>query len=74
VAPLLAIGIQWGCAREHTMAVSSIGAATSAVSKAISAKPAPPPAAASTQTTPATNHKKHHPQVGQQGHQVNKLV
>jgi hypothetical protein len=37
-------------------------------------KPAPPSPKASTQPAPAASHKKHQPQVGQQGHRVNKLV
>jgi hypothetical protein len=56
------------------MAVSNIGASTGAVSKATPAKPAHPPAKSSTQPAPAASHKKHQPQVAQQGHRVNKLV
>jgi hypothetical protein len=56
------------------MAVSSIGASAGAVSKAAPAKPVHPPAKSSTQPAPAASHKNRQPQVGQQGHRVNKLV
>jgi hypothetical protein len=59
---------------EHSMGISSIGAATSAAPKSLPVKSPPPNTAASTQTAPTTGHKKHHPQIGQRGSLVNKLV
>jgi hypothetical protein len=74
VALLLAISIKWTVTQQHNMAISNIGAATSAVPKSAPVKLAHPPAAASTQTAPASSPKKHHPQAGHQGHLVNKLA
>jgi hypothetical protein len=55
------------------MAISSIGATTSAVPKSAPVKPASPPSPGSALTAPATGHNKHHSQIGA-GHLVNKLA